>query len=336
MKRPSPPSGITLVELILTTTVMAVMILTVVPLFNVTSRGYTSLEVSTVLSAGTQEGLTRIQTRISENKRMFGRDATGIAFLGRVTPSVSPAPLPGTLLPIITSTGSLTPSSGAFSSTNTGNSLFFASVDKAVDISTWNASANLATMRMDAYAFNYYYLAPNTSLYIGNIQVRDLWEWHSIPYPDYQNLINIPDATLRTNVVRKLYARGYRFVLDTTATSVNSAFWSISSAGIISAATSHNIIKKDSAKMIKLIRGISLGSFVYSVSPNTGGSFSHKYQVPIYATANGLFPSGFETMVVGPSSLRRVFIRLVMAAKGSFKGYMSYEQILLVAARDLW
>lgn len=155
--------GFTLVELIITTTVMAIMMLTVVPLFDVTNRGYTSLEVSTVLSAGTQAALVRIQTRVSENKRLFGRDAAGISFLARVTPAVSPAVMSGSLLPIIASTGSLTPSGSAFASTNTGNSLLFASVENTVDVSTKNASAGNSTMRLDAYTFNYYYLASNSS-----------------------------------------------------------------------------------------------------------------------------------------------------------------------------
>jgi type II secretory pathway pseudopilin PulG len=331
MKQRSAQSGFTLVELILTTTLMAIMILTVVPLFTVTSRGYTSLEVSTVLSAGTQEALSRIQTKASENKHMFGRDATGIAFLARITPYVSPAPLSGSLLPVIASTGSLSPSSGAFQSTNTGNSLLFASVDKSVDVSTGGA-----TTRIDTNVFNYYYLAPNASLYIGNVPVRDLWEWHSIVYTDYQNINNISDATLKKNVIKNLLAQGYTYAYDASATSVNSAFYQLTSAGGFTSQASHNIVRYKSGKMIQLIRGISLGSFVYSVSPNTGGSFTHKYAVPLYADANGTFPCGFETMVVGPASLRRVFIRVVMAAKGSFKGYMAYEQVMLVAARDLW
>jgi prepilin-type N-terminal cleavage/methylation domain-containing protein len=332
----SSSGGFTLVELIITITVMAVMILTVAPLFDVTSRGYTALEVNTVLSAGMQEALTHIQSRLSENKRLFGRDATGLAFLGCVTPNVSPAPLTGSLLPVIASTGSLTPSGSAFASTNTGNSLLFASVDNTVDISTTNGGASTSIQRMDTYVFNYYYLAPNTTLTIRTYQARDLWEWHSVAYPDYQNLINITDTTLQRNVVKALLAKGFGYAFDPSVGAVNSAFYQLTSAGALNAASPHNIIMAKSQKMINLIRGISLGSFVYSVSPNTGGSLTHKYIVPIYATANGNFPSGLEIEVVGPSSNRRVFGRLVMAAQGNFKGILAYEQVMLVSARDLY
>lgn len=133
-----------------------------------------------------------------------------------------------------------------------------------------------------------------------------------------------------------LLAHGYTYAFDASNSSVNSAFYQLTSTGGLTLNATHNIIKSSSEKMINLIRGVSLGSFIYSVSPNTGGAFTHNCPVPIYATANGNFPSGFEVEVVGPASNRQVFARIVMAAKGSFKGFMAYEQNMLIAARDLW
>ncbi len=330
--------GLTLVELIITVTVMAVMLLTVVPLFNVTNRGYTSLEVNTVISAGAQTAVAKMQNRLAENKRLFSNDATGIAFLARVSPSVSPSVLTGSKLPVIVSTASLSPSSGTFSAGNVGNCLFFASIDQSVDLSSvLNGSGVNTSVRLDAFTFNYYYLAPDTGHTMGANYVIDLWEWHSKPYIDYLGLANLVDLTQRNNAIAKLVTQGYTYAFNSSATAVNAGFYQLSgSSPWLTAVPAHNIVKNDSEKMFDLIKGVTTGSFVYAVSPNTTPTFNHKYVVPNYGTASGQFPSGFETMIVGSSGNRRVFARLVMAARGSFKGNLAYEQVLLVAARDLW
>ena len=332
-------SGITLVELIITSTVMAVMILTVVPLFNVTSRGYSTLEVSTVLSAGIQEAVTRIQSRLSENKRIFDR-TTGADFLTRVTAAVSPAPLTGSLLPNISANASLDPSSGTFVSSNTGNCLLFASVDKPVPLTNIMNSLGVATqVRVDTFILNFYYLAPNATQQIGGIPVRDLWEWHSIPYVDLLGLTSIPDVTLRNNAIAALVAppNSFTYALDTSTPSVTRAFYQLSAGSPwLNLNSVYNIQKASANTMINVIRGATLGSFTYSISPNTSTSFNHKYTVPVYTVANGNFPSGFEIEIVGPSGTRRVFARFVVAVKGNFKGLMAYEHVMLVAARDLW
>jgi hypothetical protein len=335
-----PPKGITLVELIITATVMSVMILTIIPLFTATTRGYTSLEVATVLSSGTQEAVTRMQNRLAENKRLFGRDTIGIAMLGRVTPSVSPAALSGSQLPVIDPNASLSPSSSTFVAANTGNCLLFAGVDQTVEVSTTNGSGSVGGVRVDVFTFNYYYLSPNSAAPVGGVPGRDLWEWHSKPYVDYVGLITLPDVTFRNNVIKELLARNYNYAFNSSATVVTAAFYQLQgSTPWLNSASAHNIDKAEAQKMVRLIRGTSIGSFNYSVSPNTGPGFKHKYDVPSYsppATTADNFPSGFETVIVGPAGTRRVFARIVMAAQGSFKGYQAYEQVLLVAARDLY
>ena len=332
-------SGVTLVELVVTATVMAVMVLTVVPLFNVTSRGYSTLEVSTVLSAGIQEAVTRIQSRLSENKRIFDR-TTGATFLTNVTAALSPAPLTGSLLPNVNPNGSISPSSGTFISSNTGNCLLFASVDKSIQLNNLMNSLGVACqVRVDTFILNFYYLAPNATLQIGGIPVRDLWEWHSIPYVDFLGLTAVSDVTLRNNAIATLVAPpySYTYAVDTSTPAVSGAFYQLVNGNPwLTLRTTYQIRTASSKTMINVIRGATLGGFTYSISPNTTASFNHKYSVPLYTVANGNFPSGLEIVAVGPSGTRRVFARFVVAVKGNFKGLMSYEHVMLVAARDLW
>jgi hypothetical protein len=341
--------GVTLVELIITATVMSIMILTVVPLFTTTTRGYTSLEVSTVLAAGTQVAVTKIQNRLSENKRLFGNDTIGNAYKDKVTPSLLNTLLAGSKLPVIDPDASLSPSSATFVTGNTGNSLLFASVDEPVPLNgILNGSGVAVNVRLDTYVFNYYYLYQNPSVRMGGTPTLELWEWHSIPYVDYLGLINLSDVTLRNNSITALLAQGYTFAFNSSATATTAFYQMSGSNPWLTLQGGHNLTRNnsklggvhswqnDSRQMIDLIRGISVGGFTYSVSFNTSPSFTHRYTVPVYGTASSDFPSGFETLIVGPSGNRRVFARLVMAAKGSFKGVMSYEQILLAASRDLY
>lgn len=91
--------------------------------------------------------------------------------------------------------------------------------------------------------------------------------------------------------------------------------------------------------MITIITGITGGGYHYGVSPNTGGSYNLLYPVPAFATATtspNVFPNGFETMIVGASSTREVFVRLVLAAQGSFKGTVSNQQVVMATVRDLY
>jgi type II secretory pathway pseudopilin PulG len=337
----SRKEGVTLVELIITITVMTLILASVMPLFFTTQRGFTTLEVNSVLPAATQEALNHIQHRLAESKRIFGNDAVGKSFLALVSPS--PAAAPGSLLPVIASTASLTPASPAFSAGNVGNSLFFASVAAPLELKDINTTAGpTVSVRMDTFLFNYYYLSRDSSDHLGGKPRLELWEWHSVPYADYLQLGGITDGTKRTDAASELFKNGVEFAWDSSTSDKAAAFYSLNNAGDITSVPAHTLVVSSGRdaprKMISLIRGAASGGFKYSVSANTGGPFTHKYQVPRYAAPDAAtgFPGGFEVMTVGANSARQVFLRLVVAAQGNFKGYMSFENVVLVTARDLW
>ena len=87
--------------------------------------------------------------------------------------------------------------------------------------------------------------------------------------------------------------------------------------------------------MIQVISGAASGGFKFGVSRN---GFPQSHQVPIYGYNSSAsdFPGGLEIMIVGPSSSRQVFVRLVVTAQGNFKGLLSYENVVLLSARDLY
>ncbi|HRY29210.1 MAG TPA: prepilin-type N-terminal cleavage/methylation domain-containing protein [Elusimicrobiota bacterium] len=335
---PRDRRGFTFVEVLITATLIAILVMAVIPLFNVTQQGYTSLEVNTVLSSGGQGALNKIQHRIVENKRLFGNTTADAAFLSRVQLGGAPAALTGSHMPLIVSTASISPSTSTFSAGNVGNCLFFASLGPVKDLDSITTSAGTTcTVRVDIYNFHYYYVAIDTAApqVIAGKTKRALWEWHSVDFADYQQLNNIADATKKLNVVKALNTANVLYAWDTSQTAVTSAFYTLSSAGAIAAASSQNIPKSSAKNMIVLLRGTTTGGFRYGISPNTDG-LSTSDVVPRFATASGEYPGGFEVMIVGANSARQIFIRLVQMAQGSFKGYITREQIVLSTTRDLW
>jgi hypothetical protein len=81
-------------------------------------------------------------------------------------------------------------------------------------------------------------------------------------------------------------------------------------------------------KVIKTIDNI------IGISFNKSGSFPLKYQVPAYSATSGLFPSGFEVAVVGPTSSRRAYFRMVLAG-WTRDELLGYENILLVSSPEI-
>lgn len=317
--------------------VMSVVLMASQSLFTLTHRGFTALEVSNLMPAATQEALNKIQRRVIENRRIFDGSPAGLAFFGRM-PAVSPAPLAGSRLATISPNMSLSVSSGVFVSTNVGNSLFFAGINQS-----HAHTVAAGTSRIDSYIFNYYYLAENLSVRLGPGPALELREWHSRPYIDAYRFKQMPEPK-RSQVGLALYADGLRYAWDPTVNSTATAFFVLSSTGGLISSSPHTIQasvdpRLKPAKMISMIVGASGAGFKYGVSRRTIGSFTHQNPVPAYVQGSDItatFPSGFEVMIVGYSSQRQVFVRLVTVAQGNFKGFLSFENILLTTARDVY
>jgi len=122
-----------------------------------------------------------------------------------------------------------------------------------------------------------------------------------------------------------------------SATDVNLAFYTLDNTGSLIGDATHQIPEDASGRMIAPITGILQG-YRYSVSYNTETGFilNGDVTIPTFAIASGNYPSGFEVVAIGPSSARQVFMQLVLAAEGSFKGTLPHRQTLLTSFRDIW
>lgn len=324
--------GWTLVELVLASVILSILVVAVAPVFNMTQRGFTSVEARSALKISGQEAVNKLNHKLVECKRLFENSANDLGYLARVQLSTAPAVLANSRLPSLEETGAISPSSGSFVAASVGNSLFFASIDRARDLTVLDAGGNSCNVRIDMYVFNYYYLSPENGVSVGGQPKRELWEWHSGLYADYNQLMALTDTTKRANVAIALRNGGVTVAWDPTATISDNGFYTLNVAGAIISSSVQLLALGSAREMIVLQKG-AVGGYRYGVAPNHP---TLQHPVPHFGTVNNNFPSGFEVVAVGPNSARLIFIRLVLMAEGSFGGNMSSEQTVLTTVRDLW
>ena len=81
---PFKTRGFTRADVTIMITLFSVIGLTLVPLFNAANRGYTPVDVRTILAADAQTASRRLQTRLAVLRRLFTRDPGGESFAARL------------------------------------------------------------------------------------------------------------------------------------------------------------------------------------------------------------------------------------------------------------
>lgn len=327
--------GVTLVELLIVVGIIGFVMGAVTVFFTNTRKSFTFFEVTNQLKTNAQKAVNSINHYLAISKRIFENNTNDLAYAARLTLSITP--MPGTRLPVINETGSLSPDSPDFSQSSVGNCLFFASSGSPLVIqNVLDGTGTPHTMRIDYYTFNFYYLTADTSVNMANKNKRfTLISWHSKGYADWGQLNSISDATLKINTLIAIYNSGIIYAWNTSQVNSNAAFYEIGPGGSLTQQAAHTIPVASAKELIKITTGIMGWTFKYGVAFNTDGTFVIKDTVPRFASVNGNFPGGFETLVTGPNSSRQVFVRLVLMAQ-SAAGLKSYEQTCLAAVRDLW
>lgn len=333
----SDKKGLTLVELILAVTVFAIIVPQILSFLFTVMKAFTSYEASIQLERTNEEMLTRIYLKLCSCKRLFQNIPSDLSYLERLDLSTSPTVLTASRLPKIEETGSLSAATTGFVSSSVGNSLFFASNDSTQILENIADSSNSThTVRIDLYRFYYYYLTPENPKTIYDKKSYRLIEWKSIQYADYSQLMSIPDSTKRANTVKALYNNKIYFAWNASAPLPTNAFFSLTADGAILPLSNHKIQLSVWSNLTNIVTGIMAGGYRYGVSPNTAGWTKAPKVVPQYATADGSFPGGFEVVIVGPSSGRKVLLRSVLVAQGSMPNIIGSEQQIVCNTKDLW
>ena len=327
--------GFTLTEMMVASVILSILVLAVMPVLRLSQQGFSSMEARNDMKSEGEAAMNKVGHKLTECKRLFENTAADNAFLAKATFATA-AVMSGSHLAAIEETGSISPSTGTFVASSVGNELFFASVVPAADVTALDSGGVSRSVRIDLYVFNAYYLALDQSKKVAGQTRRVLRDWHSAPYADYNQVTALTDATLKNNVAKALVnSKGISYCFNPSTGVATAAFYSINGAsGALTLQAAHTIAQSSSSEMIKFNTGLTLGGFRYGVAPDVTANVSHP--VPEFGTASGNFPSGFEIVAVGPNSARQVFVRMVMAAEGTFPGTMTSEQVLLTTVRDLW
>jgi prepilin-type N-terminal cleavage/methylation domain-containing protein len=326
--------GVTLIEMMISASILGIVILAAVSLFRVTQSAFPSIEAHGALKGAGEKVMARLSRRLTECKRLFQNTSNDATYLSKVQLGSAGPVLSGSALPVIQTNGILAPGTTDFSASAVGNSLFFASIEEPNDLSVTDSTGVISLIRIDTYRFNYYFLASRNESLGGKMRLT-LLHGQSGSYADYTQLTSISDTTKRTNALIALHGCGVHTAWDTAQSTATTAFYQIALDGNLSLQTTHQIAL-GVEDMAEVVSGITMGGYRCGVSPNTGSGFESSVAVPVLATANGHFPGGFEVAVVGPTGNRQIFVRLVLVAAGSFRGLLAETYSEVFTARDLW
>lgn len=329
--------GFTLTEIMLAAAALAIMMLMFSPMFSLSQKAFTALEVSSALKDAGQKALNPIAYDLNQCKKLYKFSAIPTSndskYLANVLGQLDgmPQPMTGFRLPSNNVQPVLSPEDTVnFRKDFVGNGLLLASLEGRQDLTFGGQN-----IRLDIYHFSFYYLAEGVGD-LGGKAARNLWEWHSVNFADFNQLSPLAgNVPMLTAVIAHLTTQGIQYAWDPSA-NYDAAFHSLGSIAMPVVNPTPAIDKRTGGPAVKILVGTGGGSYRYGVSPNTGPDFGTKHRVPIYADEAGEFPSGFEVVMAGPTGSRMVFVRLVLIAKGDQKITYSKEHVLLVTTQDLF
>ncbi len=326
--------GATMVELMMAVAIFGIVTPVIAMLLMQTTKSYSMYEAATQLRVTNQATLNRIYLRLGSCKRIFNNTAADNVYLSSISGPGAPMILTGSVLPTIQEIGTLALGTTNFNQASVGNCLFFASNDSMPTL-----LSGTSTVKVDVYRLNYYYLTAVTPKPIRAAPSYNVIEWQSIQFADYDQITSIPTTgNKQQNAIAALYAMGIKNAWDSTQTSENSAFFSFSSAGGITAAGSYTIPMYRFKVLTSMITGVVIGGFSYGVSSNSSKwtTPACPKTIPEYGVASNNFPGGFEVAIAGSSSGRAVLIRSVLVAQGSMNMIVADDLENVSMARDVW
>ena len=359
--------GFTLIELMLVVAIMDIITPAITFIFLKSQQGMAADEMHGQLKSANEQAMDQVHERLSTGARIFVNDGFGSLLLNQVNRSGAPAPVTQSQLPQVQPNDSLSAGVSGFVAADIGNEIFFAANDSTQTIvnstnqattiypcpatftNLVDSSAVAHTVVLNLFRFYYYYLTPVNSHGPAGVTTYQLVEWQSQPFADYNELNGISDATLLSNAVSalehpvvttsgpfKVYTGGVSYSWDDTATNPVTSFYllQIGSPNQVAQA-SVSLLQAQYNNMIYLTAGTLSNGFKWGIPPNSA-QWGTSQKVPIWATANGSFPGGFEVVVAGNGGGREVLVHSVLAAKGAAPQVAINSLTSITSVRDVW
>jgi prepilin-type N-terminal cleavage/methylation domain-containing protein len=318
--RPRPASrsgqrGFTIAELTVSLFLMSIISLIFYQIFIGTMRTNMMLESHNDLAMLGQRSVNFVKEEVLQSKVLYQDDSRGQSYLAKLSVPTGLAVLSGSLLPVIDTTTSFVPDSAT---RRTGNSLLL--LREQVPSSYWidhDADSGTADIEAlaDLYTFQYLYLTQNPARsFKGLGYYLDLITAGSQPYASYVQISGMT-ATARAAVAQRLTTAGVNYALDPWK-DAGQAFYQLASDGTLTGPVDHTIDLSLSESLLPEFRGGRIaGKMNYSVGVQLNPALATIEPINLYAQANGAFPGGLETQIVGASSARKVMVRLMLVAE---------------------
>ncbi len=293
-----------------------------------TMQDYEFFTKASIIAQWNQQIVNDIRDDTVSTKKYLNNDARGLAYLAALALPMTVPPLNTMTLPTIDETGLIEVDTAG--NAKTGNALFFAKTLKPFVTTVQMDPATTATFRINMYSLILYYLSIRPNDMIGQSPSSlDLIRWVSVPVADYGQVMAIQDPDPadfidpRKNLVANFVTQtGSTYLWDSTE-DVDHSFYLCDATGFISGMPEMNMVipQSPSGGLDSTTPGGPRTGKRTSICMNTGPpGFEGGPRVPLFAipdaTGDG-FPHGFEVQLVGPSSARKLLIRLAMVKEGS-------------------
>tara|TARA_R110002073_G_scaffold199112_2_gene358229 strand:+ start:1948 stop:3003 length:1056 start_codon:yes stop_codon:yes gene_type:complete len=341
-KQPSGESGYSMIELVISSVLLAGMIYVVTSL---SLSGGQAQEYSRRLNRVTQitqQLIDDMRLELVSSVRVFGNDAEGNANLATLDLDGAPAPLAGMLLPTVSANETVrTDTTG---NEITGNSMFFAKLAWSDRYICTSSEEYL----VDVYRWVYYYLTPegggpdpshSIGLNLVRIVSEPLVDAASIdritdPIDQAEVLLHMLNATADADGVvhdpcEMVWVRGDMPAVSGTFRQIDSSDGSLSLTAMSPRDDPFEVLRSDSdVSGLLSYRHHSVAS-IYSIPTFGVGRYG------IVTQAGVGFPHGLEVQVVGPSSARQVLIHMVNLSTQRSGRHAWCDMQVSVDARDL-
>jgi len=314
-------NGVSLVEMMISLLLLSILITTLFYLTNSVNRVNYSMRLYEELKSGGQNAIRSMDRNIIRGKKFFDRDSP---YEDIIPYSELPDPVSFSKLPSISPTASLNPETSEFDSSIFGNELFFAKIENGASFTVESRAYDI-----NLYRFVCFYLTKDTTREIRPYNYcLALVKWESVRYADYLDLEHIwsDSATHPLDSIKYTLENdfGVKYCWDVSESNPNLAFYRIGSMD-----TPVSIVLGTNSLMY-LVKPINQ---TIGVSFNKSDSFPVKSDVPGFSSVDNEFPGGLEIAVIGPSSSRKILIRLVVAG-WTRKRVLDFPTMTIVSAPE--
>jgi prepilin-type N-terminal cleavage/methylation domain-containing protein len=334
--------GFTLLEMTIVISLMAIIFAVAYKVIGDTENLAREIEVVNQLGVAVEKALTNLKDYVLTSRRIFSRDQLGPDYLSLLDMSGCPSPLADSQLPVVLSDGSMSPDDPHFDSSAVGNKLLFARELPSLRIELEEQEVLVDRVRM-------YYIFPTRITdgihhLPGENGVIDLMLWESITMLDYTQLSLWQQQLSQTQyreLLLRLWSLGYRYAWNVAAENLDEAFFEILTDPPCLQALSASEFTMEKNRCFSLTPDVLGGCQImpdikYSIASNKSQVTLVRDRQCYYAQMQGQFPAGVEVLVVGPSRMRRVLIRLIMVASYQNESrFCSRSGTTIASARDL-